>query len=252
MFVVIMTSWLTLTFYTSVLISSLTIPLINPPFKDIAGLLEVKSYDMGLQKGNSEVERFRTSKDPIIEQVWSKIVMRNPNNLVQTAEEGIRKVLEEKFAFFVESGYYFYHNKNNCSLIPVGGTVFRYGAGIAVQKGSPLRLILNYHILRQEVTGVSDRIKRKYKPPRGYCKAPSTESLGMQPLAIAFVILLAGLVMSLMTLNGEIFCLHRIASADRHSRKVKGFFLNKDPAGDMTVTYPMKRTPEDWVQEKFS
>ncbi|XP_064119171.1 glutamate receptor ionotropic, kainate glr-3-like [Macrobrachium nipponense] len=144
LFVVVMTSWLTLTFYTSVLISSLTIPLINPPFKDIAGLLKVKSYDMGLQKGNSEVERFRTSKDPAIQEAWSKIVMQNPANLVQTAEEGIRRVMEESFAFFLESGYYFYHNSNNCSIIPVGGTVFRYGAGIAVQMDSPLRLILNY------------------------------------------------------------------------------------------------------------
>ncbi|XP_076063836.1 uncharacterized protein LOC143038484 isoform X2 [Oratosquilla oratoria] len=60
LFMLVLTAWVCLAFYTSNLISALAIPSFFPPFNDLHGLLKKKSHKLGLLRGMSEVDRFRS------------------------------------------------------------------------------------------------------------------------------------------------------------------------------------------------
>ncbi|XP_071528758.1 glutamate receptor ionotropic, delta-2-like isoform X2 [Panulirus ornatus] len=197
---VVMTTWLIITFYTSVLVSYLTVPLITPPFTDMAGLLRKGTHSLGLQKGNSEVERLRTSQDPMLQEVWSKIVVKDPANLVPTSEEGLQKVLEEKFVFLMEKNYYQFHMGGDCTTTTLREKVFTFGAGIAVQKDSPLRLVFSHHTLVQHVSGIMDRSRRRHQPAMPSCSTQVVEALGLPPLVTVFIVLVVAIPLAILFL----------------------------------------------------
>lgn len=56
---VVTTSWLIIVFYNSVLVSTLTVPILVPPFSDAEGFLKAGTHKLSLMRGNSEVERLK-------------------------------------------------------------------------------------------------------------------------------------------------------------------------------------------------
>lgn len=86
---------------------------------------------------------FQISKHQVLQQIWSRLVASNPSNLVNSIEEGIKKVKTENFLFMMEKDYYFYNMKGDCSLYPLDEYFFKAGTGVAVQKDSPLLPVFN-------------------------------------------------------------------------------------------------------------
>ncbi|XP_069976463.1 glutamate receptor ionotropic, delta-2 [Penaeus vannamei] len=201
---VVLTAWLIIVFYTSVLMSSLAVPLLSPPFKDMHGLLMAGTHNLGLQEGNSEVERMRTSQDPVLQKVWSDIVLQDPTNLVPSANEGIRRILKERFAFLMDLEYFAYHRGSDCRLFPLADHIFTYGAGMAVRKGSPLRLVFNDQVLQQQVTGITDRNRKRHLPSPPLCAPDGPEALGLGTLLTSFLLLAAASVVALLVLLLEV------------------------------------------------
>ncbi|XP_042234094.1 glutamate receptor ionotropic, delta-1-like [Homarus americanus] len=200
---VVLTTWLTITFYTSVLISSLTVPLITPPFTDTAGILKAGTHNLGLQRGNSEVERLRTSKDPILHKIWTDIVLRDPKNFVATPEEGLQKALREPYVFMIEENFLMFNYGSNCSLYRLREKVFKFGAGMATQKNSPLQMVLNHQVLIQHVAGILDRSEKKYRLPPPLCESDTVEALGLTPLITPFILLLVSVFLAPLLLLVE-------------------------------------------------
>nr|XP_027236447.1 glutamate receptor ionotropic, delta-2-like [Penaeus vannamei] len=224
---VVLTAWLIIVFYTSVLMSSLAVPLLSPPFKDMHGLLMAGTHNLGLQEGNSEVERMRTSQDPVLQKVWSDIVLQDPTNLVPSANEGIRRILKERFAFLMDLEYFAYHRGSDCRLFPLPDHIFTYGAGMAVRKGSPLRLVFNDQVLQQQVTGITDRNRKRHLPSPPLCAPDGPEALGLGTLLTSFLLLAAASVVALLVLFLEVVY-------SRH-------FKRTDSAGDNRelILYPL-------------
>ncbi|XP_042863451.1 glutamate receptor ionotropic, kainate 4-like [Penaeus japonicus] len=201
---VVLTAWLIIVFYTSVLMSSLAVPLLSPPFEDMRGLLMAGTHELGLQQGNSEVERMRTSKDPVLQKVWSDIVLRDPRNLVPSANEGIRRILSDRFAFLMDLEYYAYHRGSDCRLFPLPDQIFTYGAGMAVQKDSPLRMVFNDQILQQHVTGITDRSRKRHLPSPPLCIPDGAAALGLNTLLTSFLLLAVAVFAALVMLLLEV------------------------------------------------
>ncbi|XP_047480406.1 glutamate receptor ionotropic, kainate glr-3-like [Penaeus chinensis] len=201
---VVLTAWLIIVFYTSVLMSSLAVPILSPPFKDMRGLLMAGTHMLGLQEGNSEVERMRTSQDPVLQKVWSDIVLSDPNNLVPSANDGVLRVLSDRFAFLMDLEYFAYHRGSDCRLFPLPDHIFTYGAGMAVQKDSPLRLVFNDQILQQHVTGITDRNRKRHLPSPPLCIPDAPTALGLNTLLTSFLLLAAAIVTALLLLVLEV------------------------------------------------
>ncbi|XP_066966579.1 glutamate receptor ionotropic, kainate 2-like isoform X2 [Macrobrachium rosenbergii] len=203
----VLTAWMVLVYYTADLVAFLAIPDTDPLFSNMVGLLEYKEYyKLGLQRGNSEVERFRNATDVSLKRVWNEIIQKDPDNIVPTAEEGFRRVLKERFVFLTDEKYFRHHNSHNCSFLPVGMKLFQYGVGMAVQKNSPLSYVLNYQVLQQQSSGVMNRFKDKYNPKFDSCFTAATGPLSITTLASAFIIVLIGIILSVGFLVGERCC----------------------------------------------
>ncbi|KAK4318349.1 hypothetical protein Pmani_010647 [Petrolisthes manimaculis] len=203
---IITTTFLLLSFYTSVFISSLTVPVIRPPFLNLQGLLKDGTYKLGLIEGNSEVERFRTAKDPILQKVWSSLVSKDPSNLVENMEVGLEKVLKEPFAMVVEGNYFNFHYSSDCRFFPLPDTFFKYGGGMALAEGSPYHSVLNLHSFNQHTVGLVERSKIKYLRQNADCQtdANATGPINMHTLITAFLFLGVMLVVSVVVLVIEI------------------------------------------------
>ncbi|XP_068247515.1 uncharacterized protein [Palaemon carinicauda] len=201
------TAWMVLVYYTCDLVAFLAIPDTDPLFNNMVGLLEYKeTYKLGLQRGNSEVERFRNSTDVSLKRVWKEIIEKDPANIVPTAEEGFRRVLAEKFVFLTDEKYFRYHNNNNCSFMSVGMKLFQYGVGMAVQKNSPLSFVLNYQVLQQQSSGIMNRFKDRYNPSFNWCTTAATGPMSLSTIASAFLIVAIGLILSIGFIIGERCC----------------------------------------------
>ena len=70
----------------------------------------------------------------VYRKIW-KTMESNPNNFVQSSEEGIQRVLKKNYAFFMESTMIDYNVQKNCNLTQIGGLLDSKGYGIAAQRG---------------------------------------------------------------------------------------------------------------------
>ncbi|KAK4298783.1 hypothetical protein Pmani_028893 [Petrolisthes manimaculis] len=78
----------------------------------------------------------QTSKDPILQKVWSSLVSKDSSNLVENMEVGLEKVLKEPFAMVVEGNYFNFHYSSDCRFFPLPDAFFKYGGGMALAEGS--------------------------------------------------------------------------------------------------------------------
>ena len=60
----------------------------------------------------------------------------NPQNFVNSTEDGIERVLKKNYAFFMESTMIDYNVQKNCNLTQIGGLLDSKGYGIATQQGN--------------------------------------------------------------------------------------------------------------------
>ncbi len=66
----------------------------------------------------------------------------NPQNFVNSTEDGIERVLKKNYAFFMESTMIDYNVQKNCNLTQIGGLLDSKGYGIATQQGNNSKLKL--------------------------------------------------------------------------------------------------------------
>jgi ionotropic glutamate receptor len=66
--------------------------------------------------------------------MWKKMES-NPQNFVNSTEDGIERVLKKNYAFFMESTMIDYNVQKNCNLTQIGGLLDSKGYGIATQQG---------------------------------------------------------------------------------------------------------------------
>ncbi|CAG9860597.1 unnamed protein product [Phyllotreta striolata] len=119
---------------------------------------EENSIGFGAMKNGATEGFFKNSKSEVYQEV-AKYMEENPNDMMATTTDGIQRVLEGNYAFFMESATIAYTVRRHCNLTSYGGLLDSKGFGIAVKKGSNLLGPLNRAIIKLQSSGELQRLK---------------------------------------------------------------------------------------------
>ncbi|VEN63255.1 unnamed protein product [Callosobruchus maculatus] len=189
--------------YTANLAAFLTVETLMTSFKDIEELASQNEIKFGAKKGGATANYFRDSNLSIYQKVWSYMV-HHPELMVDTNEEGVRRVENENYAFLMESTTIEYVTERHCSLAQVGGLLDDKGYAIAMKKESPYRNGLSKAVLQMQERGILTGLKIKWwkeKRGGGNCAAKSEGSeatpLDLQNVGGVFLVLTIGTILGI-------------------------------------------------------
>ncbi|GAB6022610.1 hypothetical protein CHUAL_006707 [Chamberlinius hualienensis] len=120
--------------YTANLAAFLAVEKSESPIKDIKDLAQQTRIKYGCVKTGSTMAFFRDSKIPMYHDMWKQ--MESFNTFVNGNKDGVAKVKEGNFAYFIESTSNDYIVERECELARIGGLLDSKGYGFAVPKGS--------------------------------------------------------------------------------------------------------------------
>ena len=78
----------------------------------------------------------QTSKIPTYERMWNFMERHEEDVFVNSTKDGLDKVLNDNYAFLLESTMNEYVTQRNCQLMQVGGLLDAKGYGIATPRGT--------------------------------------------------------------------------------------------------------------------
>lgn len=157
--------------------------------------------------------------------MWRYMESKKPNAFVQKYEDGIKRVLEDDYAFLMESTMLDYAVQRDCNLTQIGGLLDSKGYGIATPKGSPWRDKISLAILEMQEKGVISLLYDKWWKNTGdVCnrddksKESKANALGVENIGGVFVVLICGLALAIVVAILE-FCWNskKNAQNDRQS-----------------------------------
>ncbi|CAH0390885.1 unnamed protein product [Bemisia tabaci] len=92
----------------------------------------------------------------------------NPEVMTNSNQEGVDRVVNEDYAFLMESTSIEYEVERKCQLSQVGGLLDNKGYGIVMRKNSYYRNVLSSNVLSLQEKGVLTQLKKKWwKEKRG-------------------------------------------------------------------------------------
>lgn len=213
--------------YTANLAAFLTVENSVDPFskaEDLVGQTEIK---YGCLRSGSTKTFFEETQVPSYKKL-GEVMNKNKENLVDSNNDGVKRVLEGNYAYFMESASIEYKKERECNLTNIGGLLDNKGYGIATRNGSQYRTILSNGILKLQEAGVLLQLRdRWWKQKRGGGRCSSDEGkksssnvneLGLGNVGGVFVVLLVGLGMATVVAILEFLWKARKQSAtDRES-----------------------------------
>ncbi|KTG04163.1 hypothetical protein cypCar_00016662 [Cyprinus carpio] len=160
------------------------------------------------------------------DKMWEFMNSRRQSVIVKSVEEGIHRVLTSDYAFLMESTTIEFVTQRNCNLTQIGGLIDSkaYGVGTPIGtthiyivssqtftltaelKSSPYRDKITIAILQLQEEGKLHMMKEKWWRGNGCPEEESKEAsaLGVQNIGGIFIVLAAGLVLSLFVAVGEV------------------------------------------------
>ncbi|XP_047363593.1 glutamate receptor ionotropic, kainate 2-like isoform X4 [Vespa velutina] len=191
--------------YTANLAACLAIAVNIPSFTNVEELAKQKVIKYGAKSGGSTFEFFKNyanSKEASYQTYKDmyNYMTSNDDVLTKDNEEGLTKVLQENYAFLMESSSIEYIIQRECNVTKVGGLLDQKGYGIAMRKDSSYRHQLNTAILKLQESGRITELKKKWwtqKRGGGKCEegAPpsSAEELNLNHVGGVFLVLFVGI-----------------------------------------------------------
>ncbi|RMC13176.1 hypothetical protein DUI87_10709 [Hirundo rustica rustica] len=154
------------------------------------------------------------SKISTYDKMWAFMSSRRQSVLVKSNEEGIQRVLTSDYAFLMESTTIEFVTQRNCNLTQIGGLIDSKGYGVGTpmapktgprSRGSPYRDKITIAILQLQEEGKLHMMKEKWWRGNGCPEEESKEAsaLGVQNIGGIFIVLAAGLVLSVFVAVGE-------------------------------------------------
>ncbi|XP_072564706.1 glutamate receptor ionotropic, kainate 3 [Paramormyrops kingsleyae] len=163
---------------------------------------------------------FQKSKVSTFEKMWAFMSSKQSTTLVKSNEEGMQRVLSSDYALLMESTTIEYVTRRNCNLTQVGGTIDSKGYGIGTPLGSPYRDKVTIAILSILEDGRLHMMKEKWWGGHACSDDDRRDAgpMGIQNLGGIFMILAAGLVLSVFVAIGEfIYKLRKTAEREQRS-----------------------------------
>ncbi|XP_069192972.1 glutamate receptor 1 [Procambarus clarkii] len=205
------------TAYSATLMAHLAVEKPAPlPFSNLRQLSRQTRWDAGPNNNDlfqvtasqtcagSQTEECRVMQD-----VWNKVVLRSPGNIVNSYNEGLQKVLKGKYVFIgvdVNTNYYIRNlpSKDACRVKELPGQYITGGIAIGLQKRSPFRGVFDYSLQRMKEIGVMKRLVATWLKVGRSCSLQTTVNASLTDLAAVFILLFMGISASLLVLGGEI------------------------------------------------
>ncbi|KAM4771411.1 glutamate receptor ionotropic, kainate 2 [Rhinophrynus dorsalis] len=191
--------------YTANLAAFLTVERMESPIDSADDLAKQTKIEYGAVQDGATMTFFKKSRIPTYEKMWAFMNSRSQSVLVKNNEEGIQRVLTSDYAFLMESTTIEFVTQRNCNLTQIGGLIDSKGYGVGTPMGSPYRDKITIAILQLQEEGVLHMMKEKWWRGNGCPEEESKEAsaLGVQNIGGIFIVLAAGLVLSVFVAVGE-------------------------------------------------
>ncbi|XP_075399516.1 glutamate receptor ionotropic, kainate 1 isoform X5 [Tenrec ecaudatus] len=191
--------------YTANLAAFLTVERMESPIDSADDLAKQTKIEYGAVRDGSTMTFFKKSKISTYEKMWAFMSSRQQTTLVKNSDEGIQRVLTSDYALLMESTSIEYVTQRNCNLTQIGGLIDSKGYGVGTPIGSPYRDKITIAILQLQEEGKLHMMKEKWWRGNGCPEEDSKEAsaLGVENIGGIFIVLAAGLVLSVFVAIGE-------------------------------------------------
>ncbi|XP_075710667.1 glutamate receptor ionotropic, kainate 1 isoform X2 [Rhinoderma darwinii] len=191
--------------YTANLAAFLTVERMESPIDSSDDLAKQTKIEYGAVRDGSTMTFFKKSKISTYEKMWAFMSSRQQTALVKNNDEGIQRVLTTDYALLMESTSIEYVTQRNCNLTQIGGLIDSKGYGVGTPIGSPYRDKITIAILQLQEEGKLHMMKEKWWRGNGCPEEDSKEAsaLGVENIGGIFIVLAAGLVLSVFVAIGE-------------------------------------------------
>nr|XP_023421393.1 glutamate receptor ionotropic, kainate 3 [Cavia porcellus] len=205
--------------YTANLAAFLTVERMESPIDSADDLAKQTKIEYGAVKDGATMTFFKKSKISTFEKMWA-FMSSKPSALVKNNEEGIQRTLTADYALLMESTTIEYITQRNCNLTQIGGLIDSKGYGIGTPMGSPYRDKITIAILQLQEEDKLHIMKEKWWRGSGCPEEENKEAsaLGIQKIGGIFIVLAAGLVLSVLVAVGEfVYKLRKTAEREQRS-----------------------------------
>ncbi|XP_036885564.1 glutamate receptor ionotropic, kainate 1 isoform X3 [Sturnira hondurensis] len=219
--------------YTANLAAFLTVERMDSPIDSADDLAKQTRIEYGAVQDGSTMTFFKKSRISTYEKMWAFMSSRPQTALVRNSEEGIQRVLATDYALLMESTSIEYATQRDCNLTQIGGLIDSKGYGVGTPIGSPYRDRITIAILQLQEEGKLHLMKEKWWRGSGCPEEDGREAsaLGVENIGGIFVVLAAGLVLSVFVAIGEFLYKSRKSGGDveqvRKSSRIRFYFRNK-------------------------
>ncbi|XP_029818927.1 glutamate receptor ionotropic, kainate 3 [Manacus vitellinus] len=203
--------------YTANLAAFLTVERMESPIDSADDLAKQTKIEYGAVKDGATMTFFKKSKISTFEKMWA-FMSSKPTALVKNNEEGIQRTLTADYALLMESTTIEYITQRNCNLTQIGGLIDTKGYGIGTPMGSPYRDKITIAILQLQEEDKLHVMKEKWWRGNGCPEDENKEAsaLGIQNIGGIFIVLAAGLVLSVFVAMVEfIYKLRKTAEREQ-------------------------------------
>ncbi|CAL4062375.1 unnamed protein product, partial [Meganyctiphanes norvegica] len=197
------TTFMVYSYYSSFLISSLTINKLSLPFTDLNTMYNAKTYSFSIPIGSAIENIFRDATIPLYKSIWNEMVVPNPYGVIKY-QDALEHVLKEQMAFIGARASQ--EHNFNCNYLILPGTYFKTARSWPMAPNSTLYNTFSYYLMRVVETGSLDHLRNKWKDRIPDCAAEDHSQLDLAHVISAFSILLLGITLSLFVLILEIIC----------------------------------------------
>uniref|UniRef100_M3ZMS7 Glutamate receptor n=1 Tax=Xiphophorus maculatus TaxID=8083 RepID=M3ZMS7_XIPMA len=192
--------------YTANLAAFLTVERMESPIDSADDLAKQTKILYGLVEDGATMTFFKKTKISTYDKMWEFMNSRRQSVMVKSVEDGIQRVLTSDYAFLMESTTIEFVTQRNCNLTQIGGLIDSKAYGVGTPMGSPYRDKITIAILQLQEEGKLHMMKEKWWRGNGCPEEESKEAsaLGVQNIGGIFIVLAAGLVLSVFVAVGEV------------------------------------------------
>ncbi|XP_050533361.1 glutamate receptor ionotropic, kainate 2-like [Daktulosphaira vitifoliae] len=198
--------------YTANLAAFLTVENPSEPFKNVNELANQNIIQYGCKMQGSTKDFFKDSKDPVYQKIYNNIMQQESTLCTSNNDEGVDRVMNNNYAYFMESTSIEYEVERKCKLAQIGGLLDNKDYGIVMRKNATYRNILSANILSLQEKGKITALKNKWwkeKRGGGSCQdnvqSNEASELSMKNVGGVFIVLCSGVGVAAILACFELF-----------------------------------------------
>ena len=180
-----------ITSFSAKMISFLAFVKIDPEIETLEDVI-ASDFKICTVEGTTEADLFKKAQDgTIFKQVYDEKILENQGSLVETVDQALKKIINEKFVFFYSKASVINRINDKCEILSLAGAEGSWYLAYIWGKNLPHGQFFSYFTNTLGEEGVLNKLEQKYvAKPRSDCAA-TTEfvSMGFSNIISAFAML---------------------------------------------------------------